>query len=379
MASVRQIKSQIEKHGADKAAWMCFWRSPDGSQHSKSFGAGPVGLRKANKFATTVEAELHLGTYERKSDATWAKFYDEYVKTIVSQQAGAHAGTTLRSLKPFVRIAKPGRMRAIDSRMIAAFSATRSKERGRAAGSTLSPDSLHKELTYLRSALTVAKEWGYIVEMPAIRFPKRPERLRSWIGLEDFSAIYQACDCMTLPCLPNLKPGDWWRAFLVTLYMTGWRVSQVRAIRWEHVDLEAATILSPNDANKGKRDEFLPLHPVIRDHLLLIRGSFSELVFSAGDEAGIPMSKDRLLSRFRLIQQEAGIVPKFKRPGLWYAWHDFRRGFATINGANMDTFELQKLMQHKSLSTTQRYIAMAGRLDRPVSQLIVPDILRRDA
>ena len=42
----------------------------------------------------------------------------------------------------------------------------------------------------------------------------------------------------------------------------------------------------------------------------------------------------------------------------------------------MDLFELQALMQHKSLETTRRYVSMAGRLNRVVETLKVPVVLQ---
>jgi hypothetical protein len=42
----------------------------------------------------------------------------------------------------------------------------------------------------------------------------------------------------------------------------------------------------------------------------------------------------------------------------------------------MDLFQLQALMQHKSLSTTKLYVNMANRLTSAVSGLYVPDVAR---
>jgi integrase len=378
MASVRQISSQVEKHGESEAAWLCFWRSPDGKQHSKSFGKGTSGKRAASSFAKTVEAELHLRTYARKSETTWDSFYSEYVGSVVSRLGASHAETTLRSLAPFVRIAKPRRMSSIDTRMIDAFIAVRRTERGREVGSSLSPAALHKDLRYLRAALRIARDWGLITTLPKFRFPRVPDTVKPWISVSDFGLIYEHCDVPDLPVLPNVSTGDWWRAFVVTMFMTGWRVSQVRAIRWSNIDLESGTILSPQSANKGRRDDFIPLHPVIREHIERIRGTFSDLLFPFVDAGGIKQSPTVQLRRFQDIQRAAGIVPRLKRPGLWYAFHDFRRGFATANAGEMDVFELQRLMQHQSITTTQRYVAMAGRLQRPVDRLVVPDVLKRD-
>lgn len=376
MASVRQIKSQVEKHGKENAGWFCFWRAPDGTQHSKSFGKGVAAKRRANSFARTIEAELHLNTYARKSQATWQSFYKEYNDKVISQFGSENADTAKRSLAAFVRIAKPNRMSKIDTHMIDSFIAVRKKERGRQVGSKLSPAALHKNLRYLKSALRVACDWGYLDRLPKIRFPRVPETVKPWISVDEFCLIYQHCDEPELPVLPNIETGDWWRAFVTTLFMTGWRVSQVRAIKWSNIDMDSGTILSPYAANKGRRDDFIPLHPAIHQHLQLIRGTFSDLVFPFVDGHGLNQSSTVLLRRFQQIQKAVEITPRLKRKGLWYSFHDFRRGFATANAANMDVFELQRLMQHRSITTTQKYVAMAGRLDRPVDRLVLPDVLK---
>ncbi|MEX2175887.1 MAG: tyrosine-type recombinase/integrase [Pirellulaceae bacterium] len=60
-----------------------------------------------------------------------------------------------------------------------------------------------------------------------------------------------------------------------------------------------------------------------------------------------------------------------------YGFHDLRRGFATLNAGNMSGDALQKLMRHKSYSTTQRYINLAGQVNAAVATLFVPDVLNR--
>ncbi len=68
-------------------------------------------------------------------------------------------------------------------------------------------------------------------------------------------------------------------------------------------------------------------------------------------------------------------MPQCGKEG-WYGFHDLRRGFATENATAMDLFELQALMQHKSLETTRGYVSMTNRLNTAVEGLYVPDVLR---
>lgn len=42
----------------------------------------------------------------------------------------------------------------------------------------------------------------------------------------------------------------------------------------------------------------------------------------------------------------------------------------------MNLFELQTLMQHKSLETTKLHVSMVGRLNKAVDGLYVPEVLR---
>jgi integrase len=91
-----------------------------------------------------------------------------------------------------------------------------------------------------------------------------------------------------------------------------------------------------------------------------------------------------LWDRFHEIQEVARLddgspMPKAGKDGEWYGFHDFRRGFATANAGEMDLFQLQSLMQHKSLNTTRSYVNMAGQLNAVVDRLKVPDILKKPA
>ena len=69
-------------------------------------------------------------------------------------------------------------------------------------------------------------------------------------------------------------------------------------------------------------------------------------------------------------------MPKGGKNGGWYGFLDLRRGFATANAASMNLFELQGLMQHKSLETTKGYVSMAGQLNKAVQMLFVPTLPR---
>ena len=97
-----------------------------------------------------------------------------------------------------------------------------------------------------------------------------------------------------------------------------------------------------------------------------------------------------LYKQFRLIQ-EAPVDGKKKRliklpcrenhehtPSCYvYGFHDLRRAFATANAETLSADALQRLMQHKSYLTTQRYINMAHQVKQAAEKLHVPDVLKK--
>ena len=152
-------------------------------------------------------------------------------------------------------------------------------------------------------------------------------------------------------------------------------------MRWDDVDLKNGIAVSQAEDNKGRRDVRLPLHPIIVQHLGKLTGSFGPYVF--------PWNHNRrtLWTQFHKIQKSAVVqdtdekgstmkpMPQAGKEG-WYGFQNLQRGFATENAAEMDLFELQQLMQHKSLETTKLYIGMAKKLNRAVEPLKVPAVLK---
>jgi integrase len=165
-------------------------------------------------------------------------------------------------------------------------------------------------------------------------------------------------------------PAEWWRALLMTAYLTGWRIGQLLALRWQDVDLDEGTAVTRAEDNKGKRDQKIPMHPVVVEHLRRLV-SFSPVVFPWGHH------ERNLFKEFNALQKAAGV--KLTGPRDHYGFHDLWRAFATMNAERMTGDALQKLMQHKDYQTTQRYINMAQQLKPAVEALFVPDVKPKKA
>jgi integrase len=125
-----------------------------------------------------------------------------------------------------------------------------------------------------------------------------------------------------------------------------------------------------SDSTKGKRDERIPLHGAVIGHLRPLQASETHEVFQC--ESGTAMRQ--LYKVYHRIQDKAGVSNCGKNGGD-FGFHDLRRGFATANAEHMDLFELQKLMQHRSLETTRGYVNMAGKLKKAIEKVHVPEFL----
>ncbi len=376
-AWVHQLKAQVEKQGADAASWYVSWTDPAGKQCRKSCGPGKVGKSAANRLADKTHSELVTGTYQAKEKRRWEDFRRDYETKIAARFVEPSRMAVRMALNSFERVAKPKVLTAITASVIQQFITDRLEGKNSKHGKP-SAATVNKELRYVKLVLKVAQEWGLIQAVPKIRFLKLSQKMPTFVSPEHFAAIYAACESARRPIdVPNVSPTDWWRGLLVTAYMSGWRIGQLLSLKWQDVDLDRGTALTQAEAtgNKGRRDERIPIHPLVVEHLRKLTGSFGELVF--------PWSKIRatLWTEFREIQAAAKIadnkpMPKAGKNGRWYGFHDLRRGFATMNAGSMDLFELQGLMQHKSLETTRLYVNMAQRYTETVQRLFVPPNLR---
>ncbi len=209
---------------------------------------------------------------------------------------------------------------------------------------------------------------------------KEPQKLPTFVTPEHFDLIYnKACDLARFPNEQEQRytSGDWWKALVVTAYMTGLRIGEILAIKTEDLNLEKGELIMRWDDTKADRAEVIPLNIVVIEHIQSIVGN-DHLVF--------PWKHDprTLWTEFTRMQAEAGIhlICREKHEHTTschvYGFHDFRRAFATVNAPRLKNVVLQRLMRHKSYQTTQRfYINPTSQMQDAVSQMPVPDALKK--
>jgi integrase len=179
---------------------------------------------------------------------------------------------TFQALDHFERIINPKLVSGIKTQTLDDCKAKRCREPGRKKGAPVSVATIDKELRHIRAVLRIAQDWKYLPELPRVRMLKEPSRLATYVTPEHFAAMYRACDTARMPEGFPFPPSAWWRGLLVTGYMTGWRVSEILAMKREDLDLDTATAIMWYVDNKGKREERVKLHPVVIDHLRALPG-----------------------------------------------------------------------------------------------------------
>jgi integrase len=356
-----QDHRQKQKLG-DKCPWSVGWIDPAGKRRSQRRGS----KSNAEKFARKIEGQLAAGTYADVSKTKWADFIAEHKSKVLGGQSVGTRAATLTALKNFQRLAKPVTMRGITTATVDGFIAARRAERVK-DDKAVSPATVNRDLRHLRAVLRKATKWGYLIKCPDFTFLREPGKLPSYVTPEHFAAIYKAAITATLPAEQPFTPAAWWQGLLVLAYMTGWRIGSILALQWTDVDLNAGTALSRAENNKGRRDQQLPLHSVVVEHLKRIK-SFSPIVFVW------PLDRHELYEEFGRLQAVAGVKPSYGKRR--YGFHDLRRAFATLNATTLSADALQALMQHKSYVTTQRYINMANQMTQAVEKLYVPEVAR---
>lgn len=140
------------------------------------------------------------------------------------------------------------------------------------------------------------------------------------------------------------------RLILLLYYSTGMRLSEVRYLKWEDINVEEGVILVRK--GKGAKDRLVLLYEGLEEklkaHRALQRPS-QEYVFE-GKTPGQAIAPKTIQWAIIRARQKAGLPD-------WVTAHVLRHSYATANLKNgMDVVGLQKLLGHKKLSTTSRYL-----------------------
>lgn len=170
----------------------------------------------------------------------------------------------------------------------------------------------------------------------AIPAPRQPWRLPEILSRDEVQRLLDATS--------TLKH----KALLMTAYGAGLRLGEL--IRLQITDIDSARQAIRVEQGKGARDRYTLLSPRLLVELRTYWRRYRPVVYLfPGQTSDQPMHPTSAQKIYYRVKARAGIV---KRGGI----HALRHAFAThLLEAGTDPYTIQRLMGHRSLSTTTRY------------------------
>ncbi|MCD6468717.1 MAG: tyrosine-type recombinase/integrase [Thermoplasmata archaeon] len=144
------------------------------------------------------------------------------------------------------------------------------------------------------------------------------------------------------------------KTILEMLYRTGMRNSELRNLKWEHIDFNTQTVTIIN--GKGGKDRVVWFDDTLTLWLEKLKGEMETGYVFLSSHTGDKLSGTQLRNIVKKYARRAGL-----RHASEYVPHMLRHSFAVHylkSGANLRT--LQKALGHASIQTTQIYLDVAN-------------------
>jgi integrase len=202
-----------------------------------------------------------------------------------------------------------------------------------------------------------------------LRLPASPPRETVITSEDEYARLFSAMDDMVAE--GKLRPAL--RAFITVAALTGMRRGELQGLRWADVDLGHRRITIVNSkgaklARRGPRTEVVSLPPFAAAAIAELRAEDTaedELVFAPR----LGATALYVNGHWQRIRQRAGLPE-----GL--VLHSLRHSAGTVAIlAGLSTLETSKLLRHRSVAITQRYVHLAENLrlqDRALGHLAPP-------
>ena len=202
-----------------------------------------------------------------------------------------------------------------------------------------SPCTINRELALMKHAFTLAvKEWGWVRDNPVkmVSMEKEPPPRDRWLTFEEEEKLL------------SVSP-SWLKPMIIFAVETGCRRGEMLSLGWKSVDLFRRVVTIFGSKTGEKRSI-----PLTQRALGVLRERQRETVSSIKEDLVFlhPPGRRVNIHTLRFAFEEA--LKKAEIEG--FRWHDLRHTFASrLAQAGVDTYAIQRLMGHKTFTTTQRY------------------------
>jgi len=296
---------------------------------------GPVSKTVAKEIMAKKKAEAVEGRYElpsKKPSPLFEAMAEEYLRYYQANRrprSVVRHEMAYRALQPFFT---GHRLADINPFLIEKYKRLR-KEAGR------SDVTINRELAFLKNLFTMAVKWGKASENPVshVRFFREDNGRTRFLTEEEEARLMSACSL-------SLRP------LVITGLHTGFRKSELLALRWEHVDFRHHLITVEAAYAKNGETRSIPMTATLTETLRALKGEAkpSAPVFLA--HTGTPYQ--HIAKVFGAACRRAGLTD--------VTFHDLRHTFASrLVMAGVDLPTVQALLGHKTIAMTMRYTHLA--------------------
>ena len=213
------------------------------------------------------------------------------------------------------------------------------------------PASVNRYLALVKHIFNLAEKWEIIDKSPArnvVKLEENNQKERYLSQEETQRLLHELTNCQS-KVFPDL---------IEFLILTGARKSEAAQARWVDVDFERGIWTIP--LSKSGKARYVPLSSSAIQVLKRRKGSENEYIFP-NPKTGQPMR--HFHNTWDRIRKRAGI------PDVRI--HDLRHNFASLLiNSGRSLYEVQKLLGHADISTTQRYAHLTQDTLRDATEVV---------
>jgi integrase len=204
---------------------------------------------------------------------------------------------------------------------------------------SVTPTTVNIELRTIKAMFGYALKWGLLEQSPCRNVPqvKIPEQPPAYLTQEQVMLLLEKIED------PNF------RLLVEFAVHTGMRRGEILNLKWDHVDLASRMITVRSEGTfktKSGRVHHIPMNEVVY-HILATKKRGSEFVFVT--TGGRKLLDDFVTHRFKKYVRKAGLSDHIH-------FHSLRHTFASLLAkAGVPLFDIQKLLNHRHITTTQIY------------------------
>jgi len=316
--------------------------------------------KDAIKKAGEWQLELNAGLTTTGNRMSWDRFRDDFFESHVNHLSEGYQNNVFSTFCVIEDLMAPDRLTRVTSEWLKRF---RQKV-------VHKPEAtVHKYFQHLKTALTHARDQGYIKELP--RFPKlrkgaakRKKHMKGRpITAEEYDRIVDKCEHESMR---NLLEGLW---------LSGLRLGEALALTWDEwadgirikIDGSDVTLLIDSDDQKNRTTIEYPVVDAFAEFLLRTPPEHrTGVVFAPQGSRKVVSRRVDTVSDWIVAIGKKAVVRvdmktvvttdgKTEQKPMYASAHDFRRAFGARWAKILPPMLLKDLMRHASVSTTEQF------------------------